>query len=134
MTPFDFVNSVTYTKVDLTKDDEQAIKQYVPFIVNKALSYHLDAVLEANLMNQNAHLEPRMQYAFFLNSLRKARRFSKWSKPDNSEELSAVAEFFRFSQQKAKQALELLTPAQVKAIQAKLAARGDRNVGARKYG
>lgn len=131
MTPFDFVNSVTFSKIDLTKDDEQAIKQYVPFIVNKALSYHLDALLDANEMNKNAHLEPKTQYMFFLHSLRKARRFSKWAKPEASEELAAVQQFFRYNIIKAKQALALLTPEQVKRIKA---ACGEQNDSARKHG
>lgn len=134
MTPFDFVNAVTFTKKNLIQDDPECVKAYVPFIINKALSYHLDTLLDANTMNLNAHVAADLQFAFYLHSLRKARRFSKWAKPDESEELKAVAQFFRFGPEKAKQALAILAPEQVKLIKAKMAARGDENVRTRKHG
>ena len=48
--PFDFVKSVSNTKKDIMVDDIEE-KQYTPFLTNKALSYHQDAVYFANEMN-----------------------------------------------------------------------------------
>lgn len=134
MTPFDFVTSVSYTKQNLLEDDETAIKIYVPFIVNKALSYFPDALLYANEMNKNAHLDPKLQYHFYLNILRKARRFSKWAKTQVSQDLAAVQQFYGFNVEKAKQALAILTPEQVQHIRSKIAARGEQNDSTGKHG
>lgn len=133
MTPFDFVNSVSSTKKDLTKDDPYAIKAYVSYIVNKALSYHLDSLLHANDMNLAAHLPAELQYRFFLNTLRKARRISKWAKPEQTEQLALVQQFFGLSREKAITALALLSDKQLKYIKTKVVARGESNDSARKH-
>ncbi len=72
----DWLNSINFTKEDLMKDDETSIKEYAPYIINKCLSGQIDTILFANEMNMNHHLDKRMQYSFYLNSLRKKKRFS----------------------------------------------------------
>lgn len=133
-TPFDFVTSITYSKKDLFDEDPLAAKAYVPYIINRALSYFPDTLFYANEINRNAHLQPRIQFLFFLNSIRKARRFSKWIKQEAGEDLLAVQQFFGYNTQKAKQALLMLTQEQVKFIKTKIAARGEINDNIRKYG
>ena len=77
----DWLNSINYNKDDLSED----IKTYPPYIVNRCLSGHLDCVMFANEMNMYAHLDKDMQYSFYLNSLRKRKRFSPWIKiPSNN--------------------------------------------------
>lgn len=128
MSPFDFVQSVSYNKQDLLAEDAAAIKFYVPYIVNKALSYHVDTLLHANEMNMNAHLDPKLQYRFFLNTIRKARRFSKWAKMETNQDLLAVQRFYKFNTEKAKQALVLLSSEQIQHIRLKIEAGGEYNV------
>ena len=72
----DWLNSVNFTKDDLIDDDPDTIKNYPPYIVNRCLSGHLDTVLYANEMNLHPNLDKDMQYQFYLNSLRKRKRFS----------------------------------------------------------
>lgn len=134
MSPFDFVNSVSFTKVDLLKDEPEAVKNYVPFIVNKALSYFPDSVLHANEMNKSAHLRPEMQYSFLLNTLRKARRFSKWVKPEANENFRVVQLFYGYNPEKTRRALALLTAEQVQHIRTKVAASGEQYDGITKHG
>ena len=67
----DWLNSVNFTKEDLSED----MKSYPPYIVNRCLSGHLDCVLFANEMNKYHFLDKDMQYKFYLNSLRKKRDF-----------------------------------------------------------
>lgn len=109
--PFDFVASVSYDKKDIMVDDIEE-KAYQPFLINKALSYHQDAVFLVNEMNVRHGSDNRLQYLFFINTLRKRKRFSKWQKPYESKKLDAIKEYFGVSTQKAKEYLELLTDKQ----------------------
>ena len=80
MNPFDFVNSITYSKKDIMNDINE--KEYAPFLVNRSLSYHQDTLLYANEMNSRFDVSHRLQYHYLLNSIRKRKRFAKWAKPE----------------------------------------------------
>ena len=80
MSPFDFLNAINDNKQDLMIDPDNE-KKYVPFVVNRTLSYFPDTVHLANAMNQYHHLDNKLQFHFFLNIIRKRKRFSKWIKP-----------------------------------------------------
>jgi hypothetical protein len=112
--PFTFVNSITYDKKDIY--NEETKKHYVPFMINRALSYYVDTVLYANEMNLHADLPKYMQYSYYLNSIAKRKRFSKWGKKAESEDLDLVMELYQLSHSKAIEFLSVLTPAQVKAL------------------
>ena len=123
MKPFDYVNSINFTKKNLMKNtanDELAEKDYVPFLTNKTLSYITDTLLYANEMNRYHFLDKRLQYEFYLNSIRKKKRFAKWAKADDNDEVMMVQEYFKFSPQKAKAALKVLTPTQKNIIKHKM--------------
>jgi hypothetical protein len=123
MNPFDFVNSINQTKVDMmtgTENDELAEKGYVPFIVNKALSYFPDTLLYANEVNQLAHLDNKLQYQYLLNSIRPSKRFSKWAKKEDSDDLEVVKEYYGYSNEKAYQALSILSKDQLNHIKKQL--------------
>ena len=123
MKPFDYVNSINFTKKNLMKNtanDELAEKDYVPFLTNKSLSYFTDTLLYANEMNRYHFLDKRLQYEFYLNSIRKKKRFAKWAKADDNDEVMMVQEYYKFSPQKAKAALKVLTPTQKNIIKHKM--------------
>ena len=123
MKPFDYVNSINFTKKNLMKNtanDELAEKGYAPFLTNKSLSYFTDTILYANEMNRYHFLDKRLQYEFYLNSIRKKKRFAKWAKADDNDEVMMVQEYFKFSPQKAKAALKVLTPTQKNIIKHKM--------------
>ena len=120
MTPFDFVNAINYKKIDLMKDDEQAEKDYVPFIVNRTLSYFPDTVMYANEINQRIHLDNKLQFHYFLNSIRTSKRFSKWVKKEGSADLEVVKQYYGYSDEKAEQALSLLSTDQLQIIKKRL--------------
>lgn len=120
MTPFDFINAINISKENLFRDP-QANKDYNAWIVNKGLSYFPDTVLYANEMNFHRSIPKEWQFQFLLNSISKKKRFSKWSKKDTrTETLSLVMEYFGYSEEKAKQALSILSSDQLTMIQEKL--------------
>jgi hypothetical protein len=121
MSPFEFVDSIMVTKIDLMDADPNCEKEYVPFIVNRHLSYFPDTVLYADDLNRSTGLDKKMQYDYLLNSIRpQKKRFVKWHKPESSSDLEAIAEYFDFSMQKAKEAQKILSKDQVNEIRKKL--------------
>jgi hypothetical protein len=117
MTPFDFVNLVLHTK---KPDDELDFKDYAPFIINRSLSYHIDCVLYANEMNLWPSTDKDMQYQYLLNSIRPMKRkFAPWQKSKNDENIDCVKTYFGYSNQKAKEALRILTDEQIAEIKRK---------------
>ena len=112
MNPFDYVNSINYTKKDIMVDEESE-KQYNSYIINHSLSYFQDTVLIANEMNRYHHLDDKLKYSFLINMVRKRKRFSKWMKPVKSDDLEAVKAYYGYSNEKARQALTLLDNTQL---------------------
>ena len=124
--PFDFVKSVSYDKKDLMVDEVEE-KAYQTFLVNKALSYHQDSVFLVNEMNIRHGADGRLQYLFFINTLRKRKRFSKWHKPYESKKLDTVKTYFGVSTQKAKEYLELLNDKQYRDLKNNMKLGGKNN-------
>ena len=92
-------------------------KDYHAFVINKALSFHYDCVLQSNEMNLYPGLCGTMQYQYLLNTVRGYKRpFRKWEKRETIDDLEAVKEYFNYSYEKAKEALVLLNATQIKEI------------------
>ena len=108
MNPFDFVNSITFTKKDIMVDDISE-KEYAPYITNRTLSYHQDCILYANEMNRRHHLNSRLQFHYFLNTLRKRKRFAKWAKPNVLDDMKVIQEYYGVSKSKAEDYMKLLS-------------------------
>ena len=119
MNPFDYVNSVNYSKKDIMVSPAEE-KAYNPFMMNRSLSYFSDTVVIANEMNRYHHLDSRLQYQFLINMVRKRKRFSKWVKPELENDLESVKEYYGYSNEKARQALPLLSPSQIQKIKEKV--------------
>jgi hypothetical protein len=97
MNPFDYVNAINDTKKNLmvgTDNDELAEKGYVPFMVNKSLSYFVDTILYANEINEYAYLDNKLQFEYYLNGIPKKKRFSKWAKKEKSDDLDVICEYY----------------------------------------
>lgn len=119
MNHFDYLNSINTSKEDIMVDDI-AEKQYSPFMINRGLSYFNDTILMANEMNYYSHLDRKLQYHFLLNIIRKRKRFSKWAKPEVESDIEVVKEYYGYSNEKARQALSLLSPDQITIIKKKV--------------
>jgi len=112
----DWLNSINFTKENLMKEDETSKKEYVPYIINKCLSGYIDCILYANEMNLYHSLDKDMQYSFYLNSLRKKKRFTPWIRKDKVNDLECIKKYYSYSNEKASQALKILTKEQIKFI------------------
>jgi hypothetical protein len=119
MNPFEYLNAINTSKEDIMVDDITE-KQYNAFMVNRGLSYFNDTVLMANEMNQHAHLDSRLQFDFLINIVRKKKRFSKWAKPQIESDIEVVKEYYGYSNEKARQALTLLSPDDINGLKKKV--------------
>ena len=115
----DWLNSINQSKKNLIDEDPSIEKNYPPYIINRCLSGHLDAVMFANEMNMYSFLPKKMQYDFFINILRTKRRFSPWIRKDLVDNLDCVKRYYGYSNEKAKQALKILSKEQLDFIKSK---------------
>lgn len=104
----DFLNSINQTKENLIQKDPKVEKEYVPFVVNKCFSYFPDTIFYANRMNQFSGLDKKMQYDFYIHSITKRKRFSKWIKSEENKDLEVVKEVYGYSDRHAKEVMDLL--------------------------
>lgn len=116
----EIIPSILQTKKSVINDDIDQ-KDYVPFVVNRALSFHLDCILYVNEINLHPGMDKDMQYQYLLNTIRPMRRkFQPWQKTETDKNLQYVKEYFKYSNSKAKEALRVLTDEQITDIRIKI--------------
>ena len=122
----DWLNSINFNKQNLIEEDPSTIKDYAPYIINRCLSGNIDSILFANEMNKYSFLDKDMQYSFYLNTLRKKKRFSPWLRKDKVTDLEIIKQYYGYSNEKASNALKILTPEQIKFIKQRLETGGSK--------
>ena len=120
----DWLNSINQTKKNLIDEDHLLESKYLPYIINRCMSGHFDCVMYANEMNINPNLDKKLQYDFYLNTLRSKKRFSPWLKKEELKNLEIIKSYYGYSNEKAKQVLSLLTEEQITFIRRKLETGG----------
>ena len=115
--PFEIVNNILQSK-ELAEN----ISDYVPYITNRAISYHYDCIMQANEMNLRSGLESNMQYDFLFHSIRKYKRpFRKWQKKEKEEDnIDSIKEYYGVSTIRARELISLLSEENLKFINEKL--------------
>ena len=120
----DWLNSINQNKKNIMDEDPSFINEYTPYIINRCLSGHIDCLMYANEMNKYSSLDKKLQYDFFINIIRKKKRFSPWLKQEKIKDLEIVKSYYGYSNEKAKQALRILTKTQLDFIKSKLETGG----------
>lgn len=122
----DWLKTINQTKENVMDQDPSLEKEYSPYIINRCLSGFVDSIMFANEMNQYYFLPKKMQYDFLLNSLRKKYRFTPWVKKETQSDIEVIKKYYGYSNQKAQQALKILTKDQIKFIKSKFETGGKR--------
>tara|TARA_B100001175_G_C18986596_1_gene392361 strand:+ start:143 stop:529 length:387 start_codon:yes stop_codon:yes gene_type:complete len=121
MEVFDFLNDINYRKNSAMKENPDCERLYDPYKVNKFLAQNFDSVLFVNEMNYRPHCDKRLQYEYFINSLRKRkRRANKWIAPESFDDIQCVKEYYNYSTRKAKDALRVLSQNDIEYIKKRL--------------
>lgn len=124
MSPFDYVKEILQGKKQLITD-ELTEKEYVAFIINRGLSYHMDCIMFANEMNMRHSIDKKLQNDFLINTIRsKKRPFAKWIKLEKNENIELLKIYFKFSDSKAIEALKILTPEDIQEIKENITTGG----------
>ena len=117
----EYLNAINFSKKNvMDSEDKQWIKKYPAFIINKILSGFSDTIMLVNEMNRNHFLDKDMQFQFLLNSIRSKKRYSPFLRANKLKDIECVKEYYGYSNDKAKSALDILTKDQVKLIKEKL--------------
>ena len=109
----DYLYSINQSKKSILNDDAYGQRWYPPYIVNRCLSSFTDTILYVNEINKNSHLPKKLQYYFLLNSVKPRKRFSPWARKDSIDYLEVVKEYYGYNDDKALQALRILTKDQL---------------------
>jgi hypothetical protein len=113
----EYLTAINYTKESLFQtDDETVEKEYTPFVVNRCLSYFIDTILYANEINQRGHLAKSMQFDYLKSSIRKNKRYSKWLKRENEDNLDMIKKYYKYSNIRAREILDILSPEDIEYI------------------
>ena len=104
----------------MDSDDPMWEKKYPAFMVNKVLSGFSDTIMPCNEMNRNHFLDRDMQFQFLLNSIRSKKRFTPYVRRSKIKDIECVKEYYGYSNDKAKSALDILTKEQLKLIKESL--------------
>ena len=123
----DFLKAINLTKENLIENDSLAEKEYVPFVINRTMSYFPDTVLYVNEVNLRGHLDNRLQNDYLLNSIRKKKRFARWLKPDANEDIDAIKEYYSCNYRKAYEIAKVLTGDQLSLIHNRMKRGGFQN-------
>jgi len=115
-----FLDSIYVSKKNIIDEDPELERKYLPFITNKFMASFLDIVLFANEMNINWHLDKKLQYDFYLNTVRSKKRYSPWLRKEELSNLDCIKKYYGYSNEKARQVLPLLSEEQIEFIKSKL--------------
>ena len=121
----DYLKSINQTKENLMdSDDPMWEKKYSPYIVNKCIAPFNDTIMFVNEINMRHHLENKLQYDFLLNTIRPKNRFAPWVRGSKIKDLEFIKEYYGYSNEKAKVALQILSNDQIKTIKDSLSKGG----------
>lgn len=101
--------------------DEEVEPVYLPFMINRGMSQHGDCIMQAAAMNVRSNLSSRQQYDFYHTAIQpKKKRFAKWAKPEKDADVAIVSEYFKCNYNLAEQYLALITPEELKSMEASM--------------
>ena len=93
-------------------------KEYNSYVVNKALSYHIDCILTVNIVNSLPFMDNKLQYDFYYHTIKPYKRpFKKWVRANENKNLETIVKYYDCSWAKAKEILTLLSPEQIIELQ-----------------
>lgn len=117
----EYLTAINYSKEPLLDtEDESVEKGYTPFIVNRCLSYFIDTVLYANEMNLRPETDKKMQFDYLQGTIRKNKRYSKWLKQESVDNLDTIKQYYGYSDTKAKEVMDILTPEDIEYMREKI--------------
>jgi len=119
MSVWKLVNDLSHEKKGLYRSDAAWDKEYQPFIINRAFSYHPDTVMLANEMNRMNHLQKAAQNDYYHGIVRKRKRWSPWHKAAPVGDVEILKEVYGYSDRRATEALAMIPKAELERMKAR---------------
>lgn len=119
----DILNSINFNK-DPDLIHEFNASDYVPYVINKAMSQHPDTILHANEMNSRPNIPKMVQYKYYCYSVTKKKRFGKWLKSTKESDIQALQQYLNISYRKASEMFPLLSTEELERIKFELSKGG----------
>jgi len=113
----DYISSMTGRNKKSVWDVEQAAN-YSPYVVDMLLGRDISTILYANEMNRLPSLPKSAHYRWMLYSIPKGRKKMSGGKKDKGyeEKVKVVMEYYDYSNKKAREALFILTDADLETM------------------
>jgi len=116
---FNHLNNILYIKDFSVLEDEEKMKTYNPFMINRFLAIAPENLFFVELMNKGK-IGKKTQYYFYLLAIPKGKKFLKYPKKtlDKKKEkiIESIMEYYEINRTKAEKYFELLNEKQVKYI------------------
>jgi hypothetical protein len=71
-------------------------------------------------MNQRHHIDNKLQYDYLINRIRPRKRFKKWDKKQDNENIQLIKDYYSCNNDKARVTLSLLSEQHLNIIRQKL--------------
>lgn len=120
----DFLKAINKNKSPIIDEDPLTEKEYIPFVVNRTLSYFPDTVLFANEMNRLPMAERKMQFDYLRHAIRANSRFSKWTKPVVEKRIELIKKVYGYNNQRAREVADLLSDKDFAQLEASMSTGG----------
>lgn len=113
--PFDYLKAINQTKEDILEDE----KDYNQFMVNRGLSFFADTIFYANEVNM-LQLDNRLHFDYLINIIRSRKRYSKWFKKSEDEDIKSIMEYYQVNPNRAIEISSILSLEQKQVIKDRL--------------
>lgn len=115
-----FLDSIMVNGQDLLTDDE-ALKAYAPFVINRGVAQSISTVMYAQEMNKASGITKEMHYAYLRKSIPKKKRYEKWPKKEElGEHIEVIRKYYSVSNEKAQEYASVLTPQQIEVLKQRM--------------
>lgn len=113
---FDFISDLSHDKLYLFEEGTE--KNYVPFMVNRGFSQHLDTVFIANELNKLSVQDKLMSHDFLFCVVPARKRYGKWAKDDkeHQDSIDLIKRHYHVNQKVAQLYLSLLSKEDIESI------------------
>ena len=112
---WEFIAAINSSK-DIIKSGEQQEKNYDPYITNRNYSLYVDTILYANEINKCYQLDKKLQFDYYLNTIRPMKRYAKWLRKEKAEDIADIMTYYKVSFSKASDISKVLTQEQKEII------------------
>jgi len=116
---FDYLSGITEKKIPFDSKNDDMVKGYNPYIINRFISMCESFIMLANEINKYPDLSKEIHYNFYLSSLPQRKQYFKYIKKEKDltdEDVNYVANYFNVTAKEAKEHIRVLDKKSIETI------------------